>query len=167
MRKSHTFPLGVLPTLLALWLAAAAGCSRPEPVVEGVETEAGRAAFEQVMAELAAAWNAGDATRAADCFTVDAVYVEPPDKQLFKGRAELFEFFGGEEGREGSMTMVWHHLAYNPDTAIGFGEFTFAYGSAAHGVAVVRIENGKIANWREYWYESELGWNDFIASNPF
>jgi hypothetical protein len=47
------------------------------------------------------------------------------------------------------------------------GEFTFEYGSKAHGVAVVRVRDGRIANWREYYYESELGWEAFTRRNPF
>ncbi len=133
--------------------------------------EAGRqldtAAFETLMHDLARAWNEGDAARAAECFTEDAVYSEPPDKQLLRGRAALFEFFGGEAGREGEMTMVWHHLAFSPESGVGFGEFSFTYGTTAHGVTVVRLRDGKIANWREYWYESELSWPEFVAANPF
>ena len=69
--------------------------------------------FEGVMNALARAWNAGDARRAADCFTELAVYTEPPDKQIYRGRDALYRFFGGEQGRAGQMTMQWHHLAFN------------------------------------------------------
>lgn len=123
--------------------------------------------FTAVMEELATAWNEGDSARAAACFTEDAVYSEPPAKQLYRGRQALFEFFGGNEGRPGQMSMAWHHLAFNPETGVGFGEFSFTYGTTAHGVAVVRLRDGKIANWREYWYESELPWDQFIRENPF
>jgi hypothetical protein len=65
------------------------------------------------------------------------------------------------------MTMRWHHLAFDPATQIGFGEFSFTYGTTVHGVAVIRLRQGKIANWREYWYESTLPWDQFIRANPF
>ena len=123
--------------------------------------------FVAVMEELASAWNAGESARAAACFTEDAVYSEPPAKQLYRGRQALFEFFGGNEGRPGQMSMDWHHLAFNPETGVGFGEFSFTYGTTAHGVAVVRLRDGKIANWREYWYESEFPWDQFVRENPF
>lgn len=125
------------------------------------------AEFIAVMEELATAWNEGDARRAADCFAVDAVYSDPPDKQLYRGRDALYEFFGGDEGRAGQMSMEWHHLAFNAEDQIGFGEFTFSYGSAAHGIVVVRMRDGKIGNWREYWYESDLSWEEFVSRNPF
>jgi hypothetical protein len=44
---------------------------------------------------------------------------------------------------------------------------TFEYGSKVHGMAIVKIERGKISNWREYWYESALEWEKFVESNPF
>jgi hypothetical protein len=65
------------------------------------------------------------------------------------------------------MQMIWHHLAFDPTTQIGFGEFSFAYGITAHGVALVRMRDGKISNWREYWYESALPWPRFVEPNAF
>ncbi len=38
------------------------------------------------METVAAGWNAGDARKAADGFTEDALYLEPPDKQFYAGR---------------------------------------------------------------------------------
>jgi hypothetical protein len=123
--------------------------------------------FESLMQTLAQGWNQGNAQKAADCFTENAIYSEPPDKQLYRGRAALFKFFGGNEGRKGAMKMVWHHLAFNEQTQIGAGEFTFDYGGTVHGVAMVKIENGRISRWREYWYESPLDWEKFTRHNPF
>ncbi len=125
------------------------------------------AAFRKVMEELADAWNRGDARAAANCFTEDAVYSEPPDRQLFHGRDALFEFFGGDDGRAGAMQMEWHNLAYNPETAVGFGEFSFTYGSTSHGIVAVKLRDAKIANWREIFYDSELSWDAFVSENPF
>ena len=133
----------------------------------GRSGESTTAEFRAVMNTLAEAWNAGDARRAAECFTEDAVYIEPPDKQIYRGRNALYRFFGGDAGRAGQMTMQWHHLALDEESQIGFGEFSFTYGSTVHGVAVVRLREGKIANWREYWYESDLPWDQFIRANPF
>ena len=65
------------------------------------------------------------------------------------------------------MQMIWHHLVFDPTTQIGFGEFSFAYGISAHGVALVRMRDGKISNWREYWYESALPWPRFVEPNAF
>jgi ketosteroid isomerase-like protein len=130
-------------------------------------TPSDEVAFRQLMQRLADGWNEGDARRAADCFTEDAVYTEPPDKQEYRGRQKLYEFFGGDLGRKASMHMVWHHLAFNASTQVGLGEFTFEYGSKAHGVVVVKLRDGRIAHWREYYYESALSWEEFIRRNPF
>lgn len=56
--------------------------------------------FRRLMRQVAAGWNAGDARRAADCFTDNAIYTEPPAKQVYRGREALFKFFGGTEGRK-------------------------------------------------------------------
>lgn len=119
------------------------------------------------MYRIAESWNTGNARQAADCFSEDAVYLEPPEKQLYRGRAELYEFFGGDRGTDIPMHMTWHHLAFNEKEQVGFGEYTFQMRGRYHGIVVVRIEAGMIKYWREYQYPSELNWDEFTAHNPF
>ena len=45
--------------------------------------------FERMMQTIADGWNEGNARKAADCFSMDAIYSEPPEKQLYHGRDEL------------------------------------------------------------------------------
>ena len=123
--------------------------------------------FEHLMQTVSDGWNEGNARKAADCFSEDAVYVEPPDKQLYRGRAELHEFFGGDSGTDIPMKMTWHHLAFNEEEQIGFGEYTFEMHGRYHGVVIVRIETGLIKQWREYQYRTELNWEVFTSHNPF
>lgn len=59
-------------------------------------TQSAAAKARALLAELADAWNRGDPRSGADCFTVDAIYLELPDRQRHEGRAELFSFFGGD-----------------------------------------------------------------------
>jgi ketosteroid isomerase-like protein len=146
-----------LTITLAVALAAAAG-----PGERASEKE-----FRTLMETVAAGWNAGDARRAADCFTEDAVYSEPPRKQFYRGRVALFEFFGGKEKPEPPMRMLWHHLAFDEAAQIGFGEYTFEMNKRYHGIVVVRIRDGRIANWREYQYQSPLDWEQFVDENRF
>jgi ketosteroid isomerase-like protein len=127
----------------------------------------GSTEFETLMMRLAEGWNEGDARKAAECFSEDAVYSEPPDKQLYRGRDALFKFFGGNKGRKRAMKMTWHHLIFDQEKQIGAGEFTFEYGGKVHGVAMVKIRDGRIHNWREYWYESALDWDEFVKQNAF
>lgn len=125
------------------------------------------AEFKQLMQAVADGWNRGDARQAAACFTEDAIYTEPPDKQVYKGREALFKFFGGDQGRKQPMRMDWHHLMFDEGTQVGSGEFTFADGGKVHGMVIVRVEQGKISHWREYWYESILDWEAFVGENKF
>lgn len=152
--KRHTACLFF--TLLAL-----SSCTAKTP--QGINP----AEFEQLMQTVAAGWNEGNARKAADCFTEDAIYTEPPDKQFYKGRAALFKFFGGDAGRKAAMQMTWHHLLFNEREQVGAGEFTFEYGTAVHGVVMVKVRAGKLSNWREYWYASPLAWEQFIGENKF
>jgi hypothetical protein len=119
--------------------------------------------FAALLERLAASWNAGDAQSAAACFTADAVYVEPPRKQVYRGRAELYSFFGGDSGRPGAMHMTWRNIVFDARRQRGMGEFSFRYGTQVHGVAVIALRDGLIDQWREYWYASELPFEQFVA----
>lgn len=124
-------------------------------------------AFAHLMQTVADGWNEGDARKAADCYSQNATYTEPPDKQVYEGRNALYNFFGADKKPNPPMKMVWHHLAFNEEDQIGFGEYTFEMNHRYHGIVVVKIENGKIANWREYQYPSTLPWDQFQAKNKF
>ena len=123
--------------------------------------------FIALLQRLAGGWNQGNAQQASECFTEDALYTEPPDKQYYNGREALFLFFGGESGRAGEMNMVWHHILFDEAEQIGSGEFTFTYGGTVHGVTIIKLRDGLISNWREYWYASELPWETFTQLNSF
>ncbi len=142
---------------VALLLAASVACAAPD--------EASTSTFRSLMETVAAGWNEGDARKAADCFTEDALYLEPPDRQFYSGRAALYEFFGGAAKPEPPMRMSWHHLAFDEESQVGFGEYTFQMNRRYHGIVVVRIRGGKIASWREYQYESPLDWKEFIRKS--
>jgi ketosteroid isomerase-like protein len=123
--------------------------------------------FEALLDRLAQGWNQGDARKASECFTEDALYVEPPDRQLYRGREELYRFFGGEDGRPGAMSMTWHNRVFDERLQLGFGEFTFAYGSQVHGSVFIELREGRIHTWREYWYESDLPYAAFVGASGF
>ena|GEM_PF-253095 len=123
--------------------------------------------FRILMKTVADGWNEGNARKAADCYTEDAIYIEPPDKQVYRGRTALYEFFGGDKRPEPPMKMVWHHLAFDEKDQVGFGEYTFQMNNRYHGIVVVKIETGKIKSWREYQYKSGLEWEEFTKNNRF
>ena len=123
--------------------------------------------FKRLMQTIADGWNQGDARKVANCFSKDAIYVEPPEKQLYRGRDELYEFFGGDKGTDIPMQMTWHHLAFNEAEQIGFGEYTFEMHGRYHGIVLVKVESELIKHWREYQYKTELNWKEFTSQNPF
>jgi hypothetical protein len=98
-----------------------------------------------------------------ECFTADAVYMQPPDLQLYRGRAELEKLFAAL--RPGNF-MKFHNLAFAPKAQVGFGEFSFGRAGAAkgdHGVVVVTLRDGRIALWREYFQEGPGSFADFVS----
>lgn len=123
--------------------------------------------FSNLLKTIAEAWKQGDARKAADCYTEDAIYTEPPDKQVYIGRKALYEFFGGNQNPPPPMKMTWHHLAFDEEEQIGFAEYTFEGNNRYHGIVIVMIRAGKISNWREYQYKSTLEWEAFLGKNKF
>lgn len=123
--------------------------------------------FKKLMQTIADGWNDGNARKAADCFAEDAIYAEPPDKQVYHGREELYEFFGGDVGTDIPMHMTWHHLAFNEEEQIGFGEYSFQMHGKYHGIVTVQLASGLIKFWREYQYKTELDWDEFTSLNSF
>jgi SnoaL-like domain len=133
---------------------------------ENVESLDGKS-FAEIATNIAKAWNKGDAGFASQYFDENAVYEEPPRNQLYKGRKQIFEFFGGDAGFEKPMKMEWHNLAFNEEKQIGFGEYTFAMNNQYHGIVIMKFEKGKIVKWREYQYKSQLSWDDFAEESKF
>lgn len=117
-----------------------------------------------LMQTVADGWNTKNAKQAVECFTDDAIYIEPPDKQFFKGKKELYEYFGGDTGFD--MKLTWHHLFFNEDEQIGSGEYTFEMNETIHhGVAVIEIKNEKISLWREYDTVGKLSYDNFLKTS--
>jgi hypothetical protein len=138
-----------------------------EILVAGGPKRLSSPAFQKLMQTVADGWNEGNARKAADCFAVDSVYAEPPGKQLYRGRAELYEFFGGDKPPQAPMSMEWHHLVFDPETQIGTGEYTFQMKDRHHGIVIVKLKDGLIASWREYQYQSSLSWSEFVGESAF
>lgn len=126
-----------------------------------------QAQFRRLAGALARAWNLGDAERAVRCFAEDAAYTEPPGRRTHLGRQAIFKFFGGAEKPNPPMSMVWRHLAFDERTQVGFGEYSFRGRHRYHGIAVIRLKGGRIANWRAYQYRTGLPWRRYTAANPF
>lgn len=120
--------------------------------------------FESLLGRLSAAWEACDAEAAASCFADDAVYMEPPDRQLFRGRAELLAYFSPlQPGTYLDIHSVW----FDPGSQTGAAEFSFGLrgqDSADHGVITVGLDNGRVGWWREYHRKGPAGFDRFVAT---
>jgi hypothetical protein len=116
-----------------------------------------------VLDRVAEGWNSNRAELAASCFTEEAVYLEPPDRQLYRGRAALEEFFAASITPARSDRMPWHAFAFDPVQQVGFGEYTYRGRRNYHGVVVVHLDGGLIRSWREYQYPSTLEWEVFVG----
>lgn len=123
--------------------------------------------FRALLQQVADGWNGGDPRAASECFADDAIYVEPPDVHRYVGREALYRFFRGDQPDPRSLSMTWHHMAFDPGSGVGFGEYSFSIpeGFASHGVVVVSVREGLIATWREYQYPSTLPFSAFAGDS--
>ena len=51
------------------------------------------AAFREMMNRLVDCWSQQKTDQALACFTEDAIYMEPPDIQFYKGHSQLRPYF--------------------------------------------------------------------------
>ena len=120
--------------------------------------------FDRLMRALADAWARNDAPAGAALFGQDATYSEPPDEQLFVGREQLEAYFSPlEPGTYLDFHNVWF------DEASGVGAVEFSFGTrgearASHGVAIVTVVDGLIAEWREYQSQGPSSFAEFTAT---
>jgi len=120
--------------------------------------------FFRLLDELAEAWATPDAERAAACFTADAVYMEPPDRQLFVGVDQLTAYFGALTP---GTYLRFHHRSFDETSGMGAIEFSFGVegeDTADHGTAVIEIRDGRIATWREYVRRGPTDFDEFVAT---
>ena len=120
--------------------------------------------FVTLMEQLTRAWNQQDTELGLGCFCHDAVYMEPPDIQLYLGHAQFRPYFAAL--RSGTL-MHWHHLMFDQANQVGMGEYSFGVAdqpSADHGVAVVELRQGRIAIWREYQRKGPSSFSEFLST---
>lgn len=119
--------------------------------------------FRLLLQRLANAWEALDADAATACFTPDAIYMQPPDEQLFVGHDQLRAYFDPlDPGTYLRLDNVW----FDEATQRGACEFTFGVADqepADHGVAVVDVAEGVIRAWREYLVKGPSDQERFVA----
>jgi len=77
------------------------------------------------------------------------------------------DFFSNGKNSAKSMKMEWRHLLFNEQDQIGAGEFTLEGHRDYQGMVIVKIEKGKISNWREYRFASHESWEKLTRENQF
>ena len=119
--------------------------------------------FRELMERLARAWSTQDTELGLSCFTEGAVYMEPPDLQLYLGHAELRPYFAALTP---GTYIRFHAIMFDEAAQVGAGEYSFGSEgeeTADHGVAVVELEGGRIGLWREYQRKGPAAFDDFLA----
>lgn len=115
--------------------------------------------FCRLALRLSAAWNAADIESALDCFTLDGIYMQPPDVHFFQGHDQLRLLF---TLLQPGNNWLWHGLWFDEVTQTGVGEFTF-HEHEAHGVAVLFLRDSRVSMWREYQWHGSMLWREFIT----
>lgn len=156
--RRHRWMMAV-PVLLLCACFLAACFTSPAPVPhDGISREQ----FSGLLEDVARAWEGESPESAAEIFTPDALYMQPPDVQLFRGTEQLEKYFGAVEP---GTYLRWHHVWFDPASQVGGGEFTFGRvgrETATHGVAVVRVRDSRIARWHEYLQTGPASRDDFL-----
>lgn len=113
------------------------------------------------MNTTAEGWSTQNTDMALSCFSEDAVYMEPPSSQYYKGHEQLRPFF---KALNKSHEMTFHNLWFDEETQTGAGEFTFSYGSdtSSVGVVIIELTDGKISFWREYFTDGPTNFKEFL-----
>src|SRR5713101_1875870 len=137
---------------------------KPEPPAAG---KISADDFYKIMNTIAEGRSEGNAAKAADMFTENAVYSDLLRGQTYKGQAAIKKFFSNNKSSVKPMKMQWHHLLFNEQDQVGAGEFTLEGYRHYHGMVIVKVEKGKISNWREYDFASNQGWDKFTSENHF
>lgn len=122
-----------------------------------------REEFIAALGALADAWSGDDPASGVEVFTDDAVYMEPPDIQLFRGREELSAYFGAVQP---GTYLRFHNLWFDEVRQVGAAEFTFGVAgrNEAHtGVAIIEVRDGLFVAWREYQRAGSASFAEFTS----
>ena len=119
-------------------------------------------AFKILMHNIADGWSTQNTEQAISSFTEDAIYMEPPNIQYYRGHKQLRPYFDELDSR---YKMTFHNLWFNKSAQTGVGEYTFSYGKDTSdvGIVVVELEHGKIKFWREYQRKGPTDFKEFLS----
>jgi uncharacterized protein YciI len=128
------------------------------------ETRLDLSGYRELMQRVARGWSTQDVQLALSAFAPDAVYMEPPNLQLYRGHTELRPYFGALDP---GYFMRFHRLFFDEASQTGGGEYSFGREgdkTADHGTVVVELRDGKIALWREYQRKGPMPFEAFASA---
>ena len=119
--------------------------------------------FRKLMKNITNGWSTQNTQLALNCFTENAIYIQPPDIQFYQGHSQLKPYFDELTDKH---KMRFHNLWFDIKSQTGVGEFTFSYGKETSdvGIVVVELEKGKIKLWREYLTKGQTDFNRFLST---
>jgi ketosteroid isomerase-like protein len=120
--------------------------------------------FRQLLDRLASGWARRDYAAVAQEFSEDVRYGDPT-RYSFNNRRDLQAFFENDEGYE--QRTVWHTVIFDEAQQIGAAEYTYEGTHRYHGMVLIRVEDGRITNWREYQHINDKPWEEFVAATMF
>jgi len=117
--------------------------------------------FHKLMRNVEEGWSTQKPDKALSSFDEDAIYMEPPNIQYYRGHEQLRPYF---DELDSKYKMEFHNLWFNKDTQSGAAEYTFSYGKDTSdvGIVVVELKNGKIKFWREYQRKGPTDFKEFL-----
>ncbi|NLI75173.1 MAG: response regulator [Candidatus Riflebacteria bacterium] len=118
-----------------------------------------RQEFDLLLQELAAGWEQRQYERIIRRFAPDVRYLDPL-RYRFADREALLRFFSDDAGADQAVT--FHRSLFDEAQQVGMVEYTYRGSHLYHGVAVVRIADGLIQEWREYQHVTDLPWEAFF-----
>ena len=119
------------------------------------------AEFARMLDALADAWARRDYPAAAAWFASDVRYADPL-RYAFDNRADLLAFYEADDGLP--QRTEWHLRLFDEPTQRGAAEYTYEGTHRYHGVALIRVADGRITHWREYQHVDSRSREAFIAS---
>jgi hypothetical protein len=123
-----------------------------------------REGFASMLQTLGQAWTDRDYQQAINFFAVDVHYGDPL-RYSFKNRTDLLRFFEDDGGFE--QRTDWHYVVFDEDRQLGAAEYSYQGTHLYHGIVLIKVENDKIARWREYQHIADEPWEEFTADTAF
>jgi hypothetical protein len=120
--------------------------------------------FRAALESIGDAWRDRRYEDAASHIAPTACFVDPMRYSL-SGRDALLAFFRNDGGLD--QTTEWHHVLFDETTQIGAAEYSYRGTHLYHGVALIRLEQGRITHWREYQHTAESDWESFFGGSAF